>query len=265
MSTTPRLVHPPLVLALGGHDPSGAGIQADIEATARFGCHALTLVTCLTAQNTGRVEEVIPVQPSLLRRQFDLIVADARPIAACKIGLLPSVDVLMMVCDLVRDLPPGVPVVVDPVIAAGSGATLMSDDVRRAMLEHLWPLATLRTPNAREGRLLATASGLGCIQDVLDRGDGWTLVKGADEPTVDVDHRLFRGGQLYASYRWPRLSGSFHGSGCTLGSAIAALMARGETLPLAVAQALDFTWHSVANALDIGGVQYLPNRHTRQE
>lgn len=263
--TSPSLVHPPLVLALGGHDPSGAGIQADIEAAASFGCHALTLVTCLTAQNTRRVEEVIPVQPSLLRRQFDLVVSDTRALGACKIGLIPSVDVLMTVCELVRELQPGIPVVLDPVIAAGSGSPLMKDDVRRAMVEHLWPLATLRTPNAREARLLAEASGHRRVEDLLLEGNGWTLVKGADEPTPDVEHRLFQRGQLHASYRWPRLSGSFHGSGCTLGTAIAALLARGETLPVAVAQALDFTWHAVANALDIGGVQYLPNRLNRQE
>lgn len=261
--TTPRLVRPPLILALGGHDPSGAGIQADIEATSRFGCHALTLLTCLTAQNTGRVDEVIPVEPSLLRRQFDLLVADSRPIAACKIGLIPSLEVLEVVCAVVRALPPGTPVVLDPVIAAGSGSALMKDDVRQAMVEHLWPLVTLRTPNAREGRLLASASGHPCLEDLLVHTEGWTLVKGADEQTVDVEHHLYRGDRLYASYRWPRLGGSFHGSGCTLGSAIAALLARGETLPLAVAQGLDFTWHSVANALDTGGVQYLPNRQTR--
>jgi len=260
MPTAPRLVRPPLVLALGGHDPSGAGIQADIETTARFGCHALTLVTCLTAQNTGRVDEVIPVDPSLLRRQFDLVAADTRPISACKIGLIPSLHILRAVRDIVRELPAGVPVVLDPVIAAGSGSALMNDDVRQAMVELLWPIVTLRTPNAREGRFLAAASGHHCLEDLLAHAEAWTLVKGADEQTVDVIHRLYRGAQLYASYRWPRLSGSFHGSGCTLGSAIAALLASGNTLPLAVAQALDFTWHSVANALDVGGAQFLPNR-----
>jgi hydroxymethylpyrimidine/phosphomethylpyrimidine kinase len=257
---TPSLIRPPLILTLGGHDPSGAGIHADIETSARFGCHALTLVTCLTAQNTGRVEEVIPVQPSFLRRQFDLIAADTRPVAACKIGLIPSLDVLLAVCDIVRALPPGIPVVLDPVIAAGSGASLMNDDVRQAMVVHLWPLVALRTPNTREAGLLATASGRHTIDDLLAGARGWTLVKGADEQTVDVEHRLYRGTLLYATYRWPRVNGSFHGSGCTLGSAVAALLASGLTLPLAVAQALDFTWHAVARALDVGGIQYLPNR-----
>jgi len=263
MSLTPSLIRPPLILCLGGHDPSGAGIHADIETTARFGCHAFTLVTCLTAQNTGRVEEVIPVQASFLRRQFDLILADARPVSACKIGLIPSLDVLLAVCEMVRTLPPGIPVVLDPVIAAGSGSSLMNDDVRQAMVAHLWPLVTLRTPNTREAGLLAAASGCQTIDDLLDGAQGWTLVKGADEETADVEHRLYRGSHLYATYRWPRMNGSFHGSGCTLGSAVAALLASDLTLPLAVAQALDFTWHAVANALDIGGVQYLPNRLLR--
>ena len=262
---TPNLVRPPLILALGGHDPSGAGIHADIEAAARFGCHAITLVTCLTAQNTGRVDDVIPVPPSLLKRQFELVMADTRPFAACKIGLIPSVDVLLAVCDIVGNLPSGVPVVLDPVIAAGSGSALSSDEVRPALVERLWPLATLRTPNAREARLLAAASGYRDFDELLSGLPGWTLVKGADEQTVDVEHRLYRADRLYANYRWPRVSGSFHGSGCTLGSVIAALLAGGLTMPAAVAQGLEFTWQSVAHALDTGGVQYLPNRQSAQE
>jgi hydroxymethylpyrimidine/phosphomethylpyrimidine kinase len=171
--------------------------------------------------------------------------------------------VLLAVCDIVRALPPGIPVVLDPVISAGSGSSLMNDDVRRAMVVHLWPLVTLRTPNTREAGLLAAASGLRTIDDLLADAQGSTLVKGADEQTVDVEHRLYRGSLLYSTYQWPRVNGSFHGSGRTLASAVAALLASGLTLPLAVVQALDFTWHAVARALDVEGTHYLSNRQLR--
>lgn len=257
----PRHHRPPLVLAIGGHDPSGAGIQADIETVASFNCHAVTLVTCLTTQNTGRVAEIAPTTGAVLERQFELVRIDARPFLACKIGLIPSVDVLAGIAAVVARLPPGTPTVLDPVLAAGSGGALAVDDVRAGLLSTLWPHVALRTPNARELRLLADAAG--CTeQALLAAYPGWTLVKGADEPTSNVVHRLYRDGALFAAFEWPRIEGSFHGSGCTLASAIAALLARGMSMASAVGVGLAHTWRSLTDPLDIGGVQMLPNRRS---
>lgn len=252
----------PLMLVIGGHDPSGAGIQADIETAASLGCHAASLVTCLTAQNTGYVAEVIPTSPALLREQFALLSADLSAFVTCKIGLIPTLDVLAAVIDIVRGLPAATPVVLDPVIAAGSGAALMQDEVRAQLVRELWPLCTVCTPNVGEARRLAQAMEVS-VEEWLRTIPGWILLKGADEATDDVVHHLLRDGSLFASYRWPRLSGSYHGSGCTLASAIAAALAHGETVATAVASGLDYTWRSLVHPLDIGGAQYLPRRCRR--
>lgn len=255
----PLCSRPPLVLAIGGHDPSGAGIQADIEAAAMCGCHAITLVTCLTVQNTAGVESVIPTPRATLERQFTLMREDTRPFAACKIGLLPSTDSITAVAGIVDGLPAGTPVVLDPVLASGSGTNLSTDAVRATLVAELWPLATVRTPNARELRLLAAATGRS-TEELLAASPGWTLVKGADEPTPEVAHQLFHNGDFYAEFCWPRLDGSFHGSGCTLATATAAQLSRGMSVPSAVGFALAQTWRSLFEALDIGGAQLLPNR-----
>jgi hydroxymethylpyrimidine/phosphomethylpyrimidine kinase len=252
----------PLILVIGGHDPSGAGIQADIETAASLDCHAVSLVTCLTAQNTGYVAEVISTSASLLRRQFELLRDDLAPFAACKIGLIPTLEVLAVVVDIVRGLPAETPVVLDPVIAAGSGAALMQGEVRARLVEDLWPLCTICTPNAGEARRLAQAVEMD-VEALLRRMSGWTLLKGADEATADVRHHLFRDGNLFATYRWPRLGGSYHGSGCTLASALASALAHGKPVATAVAGGLDYTWRALVDPLDIGGAQYLPRRFSR--
>lgn len=253
----------PLVLAIGGHDPSGAGIQADIETAAALGCHAATLVTCQTTQNTERVADVIPTPVATLLAQFELLVADWPAIACCKIGLVPSVDVARGLACLLRQLPPACAVVIDPVIAAGSGASFMDEALRRVVLEELWPLATVRTPNLHEAAALAATAGERAVEPWLARQTGWVLIKGADAATTDVHHRLEHDGREYASFTWPRLPGRYHGTGCTLATAIAAYVAHGCTMAAAVAAALDFTWQCLRDPLDFGGAQCLPRRALR--
>jgi hydroxymethylpyrimidine/phosphomethylpyrimidine kinase len=249
------------VLAIGGHDPSGAGIQADIETAAAHSCHAVSLVTCLTVQNTGCVHEVIPTRASTLRNQFALLQHDLRAFGACKIGLIPTLDVLDAIIAIVQQLPADTAVVLDPVIAAGSGPALMQDEVRQQLVERLWPLVTVCTPNRAEARLLAEANGAANLDTLMQRMGGWTLLKGADDSAgADVVHQLYRDGACYATYSWPRLDGRFHGSGCTLASAIAARLASGHTVASAVGAGLAYTWRTLLHPLDIGGVQYLPRR-----
>lgn len=259
------LAQTPLVLVIGGHDPSGAGIQADIETAAAFGCHAASLVSCLTTQNTGRVVEVIPTAGSTLLAQFELLAADWQGIAACKIGLLPTTESVRAVVALLQRLPRATPVVLDPVIAAGSGAQLMDDAVRRALLAELWPLATVRTPNLQE---VAALAALACASDTAAwrrAQPGWVLVKGADAATPEVVHELDRDGAPYAHSRWPRLPGRFHGTGCTLATAIACELARGASVDAACASGLDYTWRSLLDPLDFGGAQRLPRRRPRAD
>lgn len=253
----------PLVLVIGGHDPSGAGLQADIETAAALGCHAASLVSCLTAQNTGRVADVIPTAGSALLAQFELLLEDWPSIAACKIGLVPTVDVVRALAALLQRLPADVPVVLDPVIAAGSGAELMSTAVRRALLAEVWPRATLRTPNRQEAAALAGAAGAEDTAAWRRSQAGWVLVKGADAATPEVVHELERDGELHTCSRWRRLPGRFHGTGCTLATAIACELARGMSVADACAAGLDYTWRCLLDPLDFGGAQQLPRRLPR--
>ena len=254
----------PLVLAVGGHDPSGAGIQADIETAAAFGCHAASLVTCLTTQNTGHVAEVIPTTGAMLLAQFELLTRDLGPIAACKIGLVPTLDSLQAIVTLVARLPATTPVVLDPVLAAGSGGLLTQAAVRRALLDALWPLVSIRTPNGAEAAALARADNEPDPAAWLRTQRGWLLLKGADDASADVVvHRLLRDGRPYAVFRWPRLHGRYHGTGCTLATALASCLAHGATVAVATAAALDYTWRSLLDPLDFGGAQRLPRRLRR--
>lgn len=253
----------PLVLVIGGHDPSGAGLQADIETAAAFGCHAASLVSCLTTQNTGRVAEVIPTAGATLLAQFDLLAADWPGITACKIGLVPTTDLVHAVAVLLRRLPAGTPIVLDPVIEAGSGAELAKLAVRRELLTELWPLATLRTPNLHEASALATAAGLVDTAAWRRNQSGWVLIKGADATTPEVGHELDFDGKLHTRSYWRRLPGSYHGTGCTLATAAACELARRLTVAEACATALDYTWRCLLDPLDFGGAQRLPRRLPR--
>lgn len=253
----------PLVLAIGGHDPSGgAGLQADIEAIAAHGCQALTLVTALTTQNTRGVRRVLPQPAEQLWEQFHLLREDS-PLAAIKLGLLGSADLVEALAE-VLDACPQVPVVLDPVLGSGTGTPFADEALRAALLERLVPRCGLLTPNAPEARALSGERDLAESAAFLIRhGAGAVLITGTHEPGARVLHQLYtRDGRVIAS-DWERLPGDYHGSGCTLASACAARLALGQSLPEAVAGALDYTWHSLRHALVTGHCQYTPDRFYR--
>lgn len=269
---------PPLILVIGGHDPSGAGIQADIETCFALGCHAATVVTALTVQNTHGVARILPVAPADVRAQVEHLLDDFRPFAACKIGLIPEPAVADAIAEILARLPPAAPVILDSVLAAGAGGQLARAGVAQRLHERLLPRVDLVTPNIGEAaeltRNFATATSLprapatgrgeadyaemGCALNAA--GCRYVLLTGADEPTAEVRHRLYRAGGLYAEYAWPRLAGHYHGSGCTLAASIAAYAARGADLEIAIARGQAYTWASLACAIDVGGAQLLPGR-----
>lgn len=256
---------PPLILVLGGLDPSGAGLQADIETCLALGCHALPVATSFTIQNTRAVELVITLNPTDIIQQARQVLNDVRPIAACKIGLLPDVKSVQAVASIIETLPVGTPICLDPVNRASSGAALTSDAVTTAILTLLLPRMTLIKPNLAEARALAMAMAMAMAGDdmagcILSTPDRYTLVTGTDEGSARARHCLYRAGALLAEYDWPRLAGAYHGTGCTLTSAITAFLARGCTVEIAVSRALCYTFAAVATAISIGGRQMIPNR-----
>lgn len=251
----------PIVLAISGLDPSGgAGIQADIEALASMGCHTAPIITALTVQNTRGANGYQPVDPELIARQIHTVCADL-PVAACKIGMIGSAEIAATVRAALADHTE-LPIVLDPVLAAGAGGSLADERTRAALLERLLPLATIVTPNTVEARRLAPAAETldQCAHELLARGAEFVLITGAHEDTPLVINSLYGEGRLLEAWSWERLPGSYHGSGCTLAAAIAGLLAAGATPLDAVREAQEYTWETLRRGYSIGTGQRIPNR-----
>lgn len=251
----------PVVLCLSGHDPSGgAGLQADIEALLAQGCHAAPTVTALTVQDTVDVSDFRVLDRGWVMAQANAVIADL-PVAAVKLGMLGSVEMVDTVLDIMHKLP-GIPLVCDPVLRAGGGGALGRDEVGFAMRERLFPVATIATPNLPEARILAelpNGTADECAAKLLPY-IGHLLITGGHGDETEVHNRLYsRDGSLH-TFTCQRLPGSYHGSGCTLASTLAGRLALGESLTSAVKTALDYTWRTLRDAEAPGRGQYIPRR-----
>jgi hydroxymethylpyrimidine/phosphomethylpyrimidine kinase len=252
---------PKTVLAFAASDPtSGAGLQADLLTIAALGCHPLCVVTAITVQDTLGLQAMLALEPRWVADQARRLLDDI-PVAAFKLGVLGSADNTRAIAEVLaehRD----VPVVVDPVLASGRGDTLAADDAISALRECILPLTTIATPNSIEARRLApSASTLPqCARRLLDAGCEHVLITGTHESTPEVVNTLYDHSGVVREDRWPRLPASYHGSGCTLASAIAATHARGVRMAEAVREAQQFTWESLAAGFRPGRGQFIPDR-----
>jgi hydroxymethylpyrimidine/phosphomethylpyrimidine kinase len=250
----------PAVLSFSGHDPSGgAGVQADIETIVSHQCHAVSVITALTEQDTLNVKKLIPQNSSNILNQATTLMADI-PIKAIKIGLLGHTETALAVHNILKQNP-HIPVIFDPVLAAGGGANLSDEDIIRAIKDLLLPYTTVLTPNSEEARRLTGLTDLTeCGLKLLERGCKYVLITGSHESTPEVSNRLFHDGQCIETYSWNRLPYSYHGSGCTLAASIAALLAQGLAAVQAISEAQEFTWNSLNAAYQTGKGQHNPNR-----
>jgi hydroxymethylpyrimidine/phosphomethylpyrimidine kinase len=216
------------VLAIAGSDSGGgAGIQADVKALAACGVHGATAITALTAQNTVEVRDVLTVAPGMIRAQA-LAVDDDIGVDAVKIGMLGTAETIEAVAGILDELSTAPPVVLDPVMVAESGASLLDAGARDALVELLLPRATVVTPNVPEAEVLAGGPGSPAelAQAIRALGAACVVVTGGhrEEPTdvfCDADRFEEIRGELVAG-------GATHGSGCTHSSALAAHIALGE-------------------------------------
>jgi hydroxymethylpyrimidine/phosphomethylpyrimidine kinase len=220
----------PTVLSIAGSDSGGgAGIQADLKAFARCGVHGMTAITAITAQSTVGVDAVEAISPATIVGQVRAVAEDIG-VDAVKIGMLGTASTVEAVVEAL-DLVGGAPVVVDPVMVAESGAVLLDDAARTALVEQLLPLASVATPNIPEARAL-TGAGEGDSQEDLARevlalGPQAVVVTGGHSASVlDV---FFDGSEAAVIEGERHADGAAHGSGCTHSSALAAFLARGET------------------------------------
>lgn len=258
---------PPLVLVFAASDPSsGAGIQADLLTLASMGCHPLTAITALTVQDSVGVESIHPVETEVLERQARVILEDM-PVAAFKLGVLGSVENVVAVAEIVSDYP-DIPLVFDPVVASGRGDEFSNDEMLSAMRELLLPQTTILTPNVPEARRLAELedeeqepdAGV-CAARLIESGCQYVLVTGTHDNTPQVINTLYgEAGTVMRRDRWDRLPGSYHGSGCTLASAVAACLANGANIEDAVRDAQEYTWRTLSGAFRPGMGQFIPDR-----
>jgi hydroxymethylpyrimidine/phosphomethylpyrimidine kinase len=256
---------PPLVLTFAASDPSGgAGMQADLLTLASMGCHPLSVITAITVQDSLGIEGVLAIDSDWVADQARCLLEDM-PVDAFKIGVLGSVENIAAIAEIVSDYP-DVPLILDPVLASGRGDELASEEMAHALRELLLPQTTIMTPNSLELRRLAEAEDDDecpleqCAARMVESGCEFVLVTGTHENTPQVVNTLYGKNGVVRADSWPRLPGSYHGSGCTLASAIAAMLASGLDLPEAVREAQEYTWQTLKMAYRPGMGQFLPDR-----
>ena len=268
VSTNPS---PPIVLTFAASDPTGgAGLQADILTLASLGCHPLSVVTAITVQDTAGVEGVLPIDAEWVADQARALLEDM-PVAAFKLGMLGSVEVIAAIAEVIADYP-DIPVVLDPVLASGRGDQFADEEMIEAMIGMMLPQTTILTPNSLEARRLAQQLGefedgarrdsglVDCAHGLIEAGCEYVLVTGTHEGTPQVVNTLYGSHGVVRTDRWDRLPGSYHGSGCTLASAIAAHLASGAGVADAVMGAQEYTWRTLSAGFRPGMGQFIPDR-----
>ncbi len=248
------------VLCLSGHDPTGgAGIQADIEAITQNQCHAVTIITALTVQNSQNVKKIIPQTVKNFTAQAEMLLNDLT-IDCIKIGLIGDIKLVPAIKKILEHYPQ-LPVIFDPILAAGGGKNLASQLLIDVITQELLPLTTVLVPNFKEACRLTNLNDVQtCGMNLLEKGCQSVLITGADEITQQVENTFFYENRLYKMWTWERLPHTYHGSGCTLASSLAAFLALGFPLETAVFNAQQFTWNALKLAYKTGHFQLNPNR-----
>jgi len=247
----------PRVLTIAGSDSGGgAGIQADLKTMLACGVHGMSVLTAITAQNSVGVQGAWELDLDAVRAQFRSVVDDIG-VDAVKTGMLASAAMADCVADLLETLPPGVPVVVDPVSVSKHGDPLIAPEAMEVLRKRVVPLATVLTPNLTElgpladVELRSPADREEAAARLLAAGADWVLVKGGHDPGDAVD--VLHGPGVREEYRAERLDNRHtHGTGCTLASAIASHLAQGYDVPAAVAAAKTYVTGAIRSGFALG-------------
>lgn len=245
---------PPIALTVAGSDSGGgAGIQADIKTFSALGVYGASVITALTAQNTQRVSAIHPVPTVFIRQQLEAVFDDL-DVAVVKTGMLGDADVVRTLAEFLRQFP-AVKLVVDPVMIAKSGDALLRADAVSALVEELLPLATVLTPNLPEAAAIlgcAEASDHGSMlqaaQALKALGPEAVLLKGGHLPGSESPDIFLDDEQSFTLSSERIDTMNTHGTGCTLASAVAAFLARGEAPAAAVRLAKAYICGAIAQA-----------------
>jgi hydroxymethylpyrimidine/phosphomethylpyrimidine kinase len=252
-----KLYKYPAVLTIAGTDPSGgAGIQADLKTFAALGCYGMSVITALVAQNTRGVRAIHSVPPEFVKEQLLAVLEDIQP-DAIKIGMVHSVELVNVIAEVLAGYP-DIPVVFDPVMIATSGHRLIEEDTITAIVEKLFPISKLITPNMDEAALLARIP-VNTLDDmyeaaahIMDMKPQALLLKGGHLQSEKLTSMLVDASGLIKEYYSNKIQTiNMHGSGCTLSSAIASFLARGFSLTDAVTEAQDYVHGAILHAADV--------------
>lgn len=243
-------------LTIAGSDScGGAGIQADIKTMTMNGVYAMSAITALTAQNTTGVTGIMEVTPEFLASQLDAVFTDIRP-DAVKTGMVASSELIRVIAQKLKEYG-AKNIVVDPVMVATSGAKLISDDAIETLKLELLPLADVITPNIPEAEVLSGMTikneddMIAAAKVICEKFGCSVLCKGGHQIN-DANDLLYRNGS-YVWFKGKRIDNpNTHGTGCTLSSAIASNLAKGEDMDSAVKNAKDYISGALAAMLDLG-------------
>ena len=270
----------PKVLIISGSDSGGgAGLQGDVKTCERHGVYSSTAVTAVTIQNSVGVEGIHMIPGPVVRDQIRAVLTDIET-SCIKIGMLGSVENVRAVGQVLRPMSGKHPIVLDPVLASSSGSPLAQDGLVEALKEELFPLSTVITPNLSEASTLLGNVCIDSLQSMRDAarelyalGPDNVLIKGGHWPTYDgrgkpIAVDIMFDGSMYTTFSRPYLSQrhNSHGTGCTLASAIASNLARGDPMPAAVLRAKQFVWHTLerSSGLDLGKGLQKPMNHSHE-
>ncbi len=252
----PKTYQPPVVLTIAGSDSGGgAGIQADLKTFGATGSFGTSVITLITAQNTVGVTDIFVLPAQSVRKQYEAVVTDLKPVAA-KTGAMGSEEMLRLVADLLLERPIQ-KLVVDPVMVSKHGDALMSEGAMKVFQTTLLPHAMVVTPNRFEAERLAgrNVEGPTSMKDaakaIYDIAGTATLIKGSHLDGIVRDYLY--DGSGFLEFGADRVdSKRVHGSGCTFGAAITSRLGHGDTLPDAIAYAREFISSAIEKAPQIG-------------
>lgn len=247
----------PSVLTIAGFDGSGgAGIQADIKTFSALGCYATSVLTALPVQNTQGVRKIYPIPMEAVADQIETVLDDILPMAI-KIGMVHTPELVEVIVNTLNRYPK-IPVVFDPVMVATSGHRLIEEETITTIVEKLFPIAEIITPNMDEAAILANME-VKTLEDmktagriILKSGCKNILLKGGHQETSRITSLLLsENGEVTLFETEKFITNNTHGSGCTLSSAIAAFLARGEDLENAVTRAQEYVFEAIKSGKDV--------------
>jgi len=252
----------PIVLCFSGLDPTGgAGIQADIEAIGNHKCHAAPIITANTVQNTHNVSYFEAISPDIILQQAEAILNDMS-VSAIKIGMLGTSETAEVIHKILKKNK-NIPVIFDPVLSAGGGTTLSRNDLIDAIRTLIIPHTYMLTPNIPEAHHLTSdkLTSQNAAQKLNAMGARYTLLTGTHSKSKNVVHELYSELVCLETFKYQRLESEYHGSGCTLASSLAALIAKQTEPTIACQQALDYTYTTLKKAQPLGHGQLIPKRY----